>query len=205
VKTTNPKDFIELLEVFHIALSNGLIDKKEIIKWADQIITQDIEPDYFIIELSLCGQKTTNDIISLLSEYIGEEKPKTSGRVILGFLYRKYLAKQTTLKSVVSTIYWITWKTELPDEEKSFMYGLDDAYDCATEGIYGTIQAVENETLRFLEIYKDFNIDNFEDWKILDKTIESKIKVLSDIVKQENEEFLRTQTSKTKRKWWKPW
>jgi hypothetical protein len=129
VKTTNPKDFLELLEVFHIALSNGLLDKKEIIKWADEIIIKNSEPDYFIIELSLCGQKTTNDIISLLNEYIGEEKPQISGRVILGFLYRKYLDKQTTLKTVVGTIYWITWKTELPDEEKSFMYGLDDAYD----------------------------------------------------------------------------
>ena len=52
--TTNPRDFIELLEVFSIALTNGLIDKKEVIKWADNIITQDEKPDYFVIELSLC-------------------------------------------------------------------------------------------------------------------------------------------------------
>lgn len=85
------------------------------------------------------------------------------------------------------------------------MYGLDEEYDFAEEGIYGTVEAVEKETLRFLEIYKEFQIDNYKDWRKIDTTIESKIKVLSDIVKRENEEFSKVQAARTKRKWWKLW
>ena len=205
IKTTNPKDFIELLEVFSIALTNGLVDINEVIKWADNIIINDKEPDFFIIELSLCGHKKTIDIVSLLNEYIGQEKPQISGRVILGFLYRQYLAGYITLKKVVGSINWIVWQADLTDEEKSLMYGLDEDYDCAEEGIYGTIEEVEKETLRFLEIYNEFQIDNYKDWKKIDATIESKIKVLSEIVKRENEEIIKLQAAKTKRKWWKLW
>jgi len=205
VNTTNPKDYIELLEVFRIALTNGLLDKNEIIKWADNIITSNNEPDYFIIELSLCGHKSANDIVSLLNEYIGQCKPQISSRVILGFLYGQYIAGQLALRKVVGSIDWIIWQTDLTEDEKSFMYGLDDNYNCAEEGIYGTVEAVESQTLRFLEIYKDFQIDNFKDWKLIDTTIDDKIKVLLEIVKKENEDFIKNQNKLTKRKWWKIW
>ncbi len=205
MKTTNPKDFIELLEVFSIGLTNGLLDKDEVIKWADSIITNDNEPDFFIIELSLCGHKSLNDVVSLLNEYIGQEKPQISGRVILGFMYRQYLTGKITLRKVVGAVNWIVWQANLSDEEKGFMYGLDEDYDCAEEGIYGAVEAVEKETLRFLEIYKGFQIDNFKDWKFIDVTIDDKIKVLSEIVKKENDEFLKNQNATTKRKWWKLW
>lgn len=205
VKTTNPKDFLELLEVFSIALANGVLDKYEVVKWADRIITKDSEPDLFIIELSLCEHKSLNDIVSLLNEFIGQEKAQVSGRVILGFIRQQYLARKITLKKVVGAINWIAWQVDLTDEEKSFMYGLDDYHDCSEEGIYGTVEAVEKETLRFLEIYKDFQIDNFKEWKLIDSTIDEKIKVLSEIVKKENEEFIKNQNILTKRKWWKIW
>jgi len=203
--TTNPRDFIELLEVFSIALTNGLIDKKEVIKWADNIITQDEKPDYFVIELSLCGHKSVNDVISLINEFVGQDKPRISGRVILGFLYKAYLDGQIKLNKVTSSINWIAWETELTDDEKSFMYGVDEEYDCAIEGIYGSVEIVEKEALRFLEIYKDFQIDNFEDWKRIDITIEPKVNQLSELVRQEDEIFIKTQAEQRKKKWWKFW
>lgn len=67
---------------------------------------------------------------------------------------------------------WIVWQADLTDEEKSFLYELEDNYDCAEGGIYGTVEKVEKETLRFLEIYKDFQIDNFKAWKLIDATID---------------------------------
>jgi hypothetical protein len=205
LNTTNPKDFIELLEVFSIALTNGLMDKNDVIKWADNIIINDNEPDFFIIELSLCGHKNLNDIISLLNEFIGPEKPQVSSRVILGFVHRQYLVGKITLRKVVGVVDSIVWKTDLTDEEKSFMYGLDDNYNCAEEGIYGSVEVVEKETIRFLEIYKEFQIDNYNEWRRIDSTIEGKIKVLSDIVKRENEEFKKDLDARTKRKWWELW
>lgn len=205
MKTTNPKDFIELLEVFSIALTHELLDKNEVIKWADAIILGDTEPDYFIIELSLSGQKSNNDIVSFLNQYIGHEKPQVSTRVILGFLYRQYLNGHITLKKLVNTVDWIIYETDITDEEKGFMYGLKENYLCAEEGIYGTIKDIEEETLRFLEIYKEFQFDNFKNWKTIDSTINIKVKILSEEIRKEREEVKKIQTGQRKRKWWKFW
>ena len=38
---------------------------------------------------------------------------------------------------------WIVWQADLTDEEKSFLYELEDNYDCAEGGIYGTVEKVE--------------------------------------------------------------
>ncbi len=203
--TTNPRDFIELLEVFSIALTKGLLDKEEVIKWADNIITQDDKPDYFIIELSLCGHKSINDIISLINEYVGQDKPKISGRIFLGLLYSAYLTGHVKLDKVTRAIYWIVWEDRLTEDEKSLIYGIDEDYDCAIGGIYGSVEIVEKEVLRFLEIYKDFQINNFDDWKEIDITIEPKVIQLSELVRQENKIIITTQAEPKKKVWWKFW
>jgi len=41
----NQNEYSIILEVFRIALINGLIDKREIIDWADMQIMKENEPD----------------------------------------------------------------------------------------------------------------------------------------------------------------
>ena len=45
---TNPRDFVSLLEVFRICVTNKVMDTQWIIEWADAVIEQDAEPDYLI-------------------------------------------------------------------------------------------------------------------------------------------------------------
>nr|MCU0348865.1 hypothetical protein [Saprospiraceae bacterium] len=175
MKTTNPKEFVELLEVFRIAIINGILDKKEVIQWADSIISRDIEPDIFIIELSLCESKSVHDISSLINEFIGEEKTKLSSRVVLGLLFKKSTEGNIDLEKVNNTLSWLVWQTDLTEEESSLMYGAEDYYYLAKEGSHGTIDRIKAETLAFLEIYKDFRIDNFDEWKEVDATIHPKV------------------------------
>ena len=118
MQTTNSKDYIELLEVFRIALTRGLLEKSEVVKWADNIIANDNEPDYFIIELSLCGNQNLNDTISLISEFIGQDKPLLSERIILGLLYKQYLEKKITLKRAISFINWILREENLTERKQ---------------------------------------------------------------------------------------
>lgn len=205
MQTTNIRNYIELLEVFHIGLTNGLLDKGEVIRWADNIIKQDEQPDYFVIELSLCGHKSINDIVSLINEFVGEPKPIVSGRVILGFAYRQYSKKAISLRKVTTAIYWLVWQREFTEAEKSFMYGLDEDLDCAESGIYGTVEAVEMETLRFIEIYKDFSIDNFDKWGEINNVIDEKVKELSKIVIAEGEQIMNEQRTTPRKHWWKFW
>jgi hypothetical protein len=203
MKTTNPKDYLGLLDVFSIALTNGLIDKSDVIKWADNIIQKDIDPDPFIIDLSLCGHKSINDIISLINEYVGLERPQVSGRVILGFLHKQYLGGQITLQKVAHSLNWVVWQTDLTEAEKSLMYGLEEDYDLAVDNIMGTVEGMEKEILRVIEIYKDFNIDNFIDWPAINKDIDNKIQELTLIISKE-QSTIRQSLQSTK-KWWKFW
>ena len=179
MRTTNIQGYIELLEVFHICLTNGLLRKEEVIKWADNIIQHEEQLDYIVIELSVCGHKSVNEIISIINEFVGEPKPIVPGRVVLGFLFTQFKAGHISLRKVTAAIYWLVWNGNLTEDEKSFMYGLDDKMDCAERGIYGTVEAVERETLRFIEIYSDFKIGNFDKWSEINKTIEEKVRRLA--------------------------
>lgn len=205
VQTTNIKEYIELIEAFHIGLSNGLLDKQEVVKWADKIIEQDDEPDINVIELSLCGHQSVNDIVSLLNEIVGYPRPPISGRVILGLLYNNYKNGKVTLEKVAGSMNWIIWQSELTDDEKSFMHGIDDMYDLAVSGTFGTVEDFEMDTLRFIEIYKDFRIDNFEEWKAIDSIIDEKVKHLSVIVDADNKERMEKYSKKNRKPWWKFW
>ena len=66
------------------------------------------------------------------------------------------------------------------------MYGLDDEYDLAVDKVYGTIESVEKETARFIELYKDFKIDNFNEWTEIDKTIDHLQKTKDALLSSEN-------------------
>jgi hypothetical protein len=207
MKTTDPKDYIELLEVFSIAVVNGIVDKQYIIKWADKIIYQDDEPHDLIIELSLCGHKNVSDIASIIGEFIGEQKPVVSGRVILGLLYHQFVSGQITLAKVVSDFWLVLDDDQLTSQERSLLYGLDEDFDLANENLAFTIEDVKKWTLEVLEIYKDFNLDNFKDWKDIDKTVDQKVQELS--VKKEVEDGVyvqkRYRTFGLKKPWWKIW
>ena len=69
-----PTDFPLLLEVFRDGLALGLISKEEVIAWADQIIIEEDEPDYFFIEVSL--SHNTNGVAEVFDRaYFLAEKP----------------------------------------------------------------------------------------------------------------------------------
>lgn len=175
MKTTDPNNYVELLDVFNIALSVGIIDKFFIINWADEIIKNEDSPNEFIIELSLCGHKDINYVISLINEFVGSNKSSISSRVILAILYHKYKKGQINLQKVTYTINRINWQGELTEIEKKLIYGLDDDFELAHNGIKGSLKEVEKFTLLFLSLYKEFTLENFENWNELNESIVSKI------------------------------
>lgn len=83
-----------------------------------------------------------------------------------------------SLKIAVSAIDRLSWTAGLSEEEQRFMLPLDDGYALATSGTFGTVKAVETQTMRFLEVYKDFRLDNMQEWQAIDASIADKIKQL---------------------------
>jgi hypothetical protein len=187
----NIGDHINLLETFRIGLINGVIEKSRIINWADHCLQLEDEPDSIIIELSLCGRQNVNEIISAIDEFIGENKPVISARAIFGFLYQEYSNKSITLKKVVFSIDWITLNVEILEEEKCLMNGIGDGYYLAESKAHGTIESIENEVLRFLNIYKEFKLEYPENWNKVNNFINENIKKLSSKIKAEQDEAMK--------------
>lgn len=57
---------------FRMGLVTGMVEKRELIEWADREIVRTPEPDDEIIELALCGSRPYSEIIWLLSSFVSE-------------------------------------------------------------------------------------------------------------------------------------
>jgi hypothetical protein len=178
MQQTDLKTFIDLLEVFRLGLHTGIIERQVVVEWADRLVMQEETPDYFLIELSLGGRNNINDFIGLLDEYIGESKPEVSKRVILGCLLHQYRSGQLTLQKAIRAIDWLAMCVDYSKEEHSFMAGIDDDFNLADEGICGTFSDMEIFLLRFLSVYRGFNLDNRQDWQKLNDAAINQAKVL---------------------------
>lgn len=171
---TNPV----LFRVFSLGLTTNVIAQNEIVAWADGVILKDDAPDSFVVELSLVGNRDKNDIITLLNGFIGPEMAPVAGRVVLGLVYRRFVDGKLSLKNAVSAIDMLIRTAGLSEEEQRLMLPLDDGYALATSSTFGTVETIETETMRFLEVYKEFRLDNMHEWQEIDATIADKIKRL---------------------------
>ncbi|MBO2007454.1 hypothetical protein [Hymenobacter negativus] len=180
---TNPKDFVALLEVFSIGLTNKIVSTRQVIDWADAIIQQDAEPDDFIIELAMSGSQSINDLISLINVYVGDAIPSVAGRATLGLLYHEYIAGKIDLYRVVRTIDWLVRHRDFTAEEHGFMCGVDDEYAMAAEGIYGSVAGVADYVLRFLNFYQAFHLANMKEWDEINESVPGKMLALYNQLK----------------------
>jgi len=166
----NSAETTALLEVFRICLINTILDKQQVIAWADKQIEQEAEPPYFIIELALSGSKNINDTISILHNLVGENKPQVAGRAVLGYLHQRYTSDSLSLQQVATTIYWLGLHGEFSPEEHHFMRWIDTEYDLAVDG-YGSIAEAASQIVRFTALYKDFNLVNAPQWQEINNAI----------------------------------
>ena len=171
---TNPKDFTALFETFSIGLTNRIISVRQIIDWADAIIEHDAEPDDFIIELAMCGQDNINGLISLLTAYVGEAKSWVAGHATLGLLHHTYTAGKVNFYRVVQTMDWLATHDQVSEEECRLLYGIDDIYSMAVEGVHGSVDTIANFVAHLLAFYQDFRLDNATQWAEIDAALDLK-------------------------------
>src|SRR5690606_26849821 len=136
----------------------------------------------FFIDLALSSSKSINEVVHYFSDYLNFENPVVSGRPILGLLSIRYFNGQITYDQAIRILYGLKLGALFNEIEEGRIYSLDNDLDCATEGIYGTLENVQCELEKFLSIYKDYTIYNFEKWEALDKVVDSE---LGEVYKRE--------------------
>jgi hypothetical protein len=142
------------LEIFRIALISGYIKVSSVIDWADKKIQNDFE-DYKYIEIATTYN--INDMISVLKQPTGEFDPQKVVRGFLGVLHHHYKNKLTDTKIIIRTLYQLLQEYEsfMTDKEIGIIYQLDDGYDLAIQGIYGSIAELNAELGIFLKEYSN--------------------------------------------------
>jgi hypothetical protein len=204
MQSTNPKDILTTLHLIRAGLASGLLKKEEVIDWADMIITKDEQPDIFFIDLAMSSSKSTNDVIHHISDFLNFDNPAVQGRPLLGMLYSQYTGGQINLEQAVSKLFRLKSEAIFNEREEGSIYWLEDQYDLAKHGIYGSLQAVDQELKKFLSVYKDYSIDNYEQWPDLESVVDRKWEEDYQLQLIEKEKYSAKQKEKTK-PWWKFW
>jgi hypothetical protein len=128
-----------------------LYSPAEAVQWSDQSIEAQEHPDYALIELSLATQ--TQEIIRHLESLAEQADPS----VVLRGLFRKMLrslnvdegnAEQLS-RTLFRLVHEDEWRTSGLDENDA--YHIDDGFDLAVTGVWGTRSDAVRELRTFLE------------------------------------------------------
>lgn len=132
---------------FKFALEAGVIDRQEIVRWADDRLMSE-EYDDRIAEISMSKNKTNKDIEALLGELAALDDDFAGFRGMLGRMHSALEADPTRLHEFTRLLerLWIRHDYTLP-EDLGFIIGLEDDYLLAAEGQYGSISAIYTQLL----------------------------------------------------------
>ena len=160
-------DTMNNLKLVKFGLEFGLIDKDEVIAFAEKEILKEGNPDYFWIEVSMLSEKPVEDLISLIAEkvrepingYLGHPSPlnRKDMLAIFKLTYQKLLAGSiSTEVAMRATIIEFRNSDELLIEnEHGEMHGLDYAYCDGIDQGWSSIHDVKRDLLVFLKRYAE--------------------------------------------------
>jgi hypothetical protein len=199
-----PEKYKVVIEVFALGILNGVIEKQQIIDWADNIIRNENEPDFFILELSLINTKSNSDILSLLNEYREESIYIISARAYMAMVYHKLLNGQLELQQVVNAIYALVPSELISGYEEGRIYTMEYENDSIDNGYFNiTAEEVKTNAIEFLSLYREFSMDNIPDWGKINTEVELKLVLLEKENEIKTKEFQIKHAPKTP--WWKFW
>ncbi len=144
---------------FKLALEAGVIDRQEIVRWADDLLMSE-EYDDRLAEISLSGDKTNKDIEALLGELAAPEDDFAGFRGMLGRMHGALKADPTRLHEFTRFLerLWIRHDYTLPDD-LGFIIGLEDDYLLAEDGHFGTVDQFRSQLLADLARFRDTNTE----------------------------------------------
>ena len=144
---------------FKLALEGGVIDRQEIVQWADDLLMTE-EYDDRLAEISLSRDKTNKEIEAMLGELAAPDDDFAGFRGMLGRMHDALKADPTRLHEFTRFLerLWIRHDYTLPDD-LGFIIGLEDDYLLAEEGQYGSVSAILTQLLDDLSRFRNTNTE----------------------------------------------
>ena len=148
-----------LVSEFELSLEAGVIDRAEIIRWADNIMLTE-EYDDNIAEICMSMNKTDKEIEEFLRRVAGSTSNWEGTRRMLGRMYGALTNEPDRIHEFTQFLdrLWIRNGHEVP-EDLSFIIGLEEDYQLAEEGQWASIDGFRSYLLENLSRYQTNNTE----------------------------------------------
>jgi hypothetical protein len=133
----------------------GYYTDADIEHWAERQIDASDKPSLTLIELATLRGSNPIDVMNLLRSLGGTLSPSVTIETQIGFLGMLYDANRISLKTATNGLIAMVHDQGVTGDQRSKIYGLDDMYDLALAGTYGTISQVESEFRSLVRPYAD--------------------------------------------------
>ncbi|WP_246226477.1 hypothetical protein [Pseudomonas atagonensis] len=133
------------------ALELQVLDVSDIVRWADEAISEQADPPYELIELALMSQSNRFDTARQL---LRVATPSMSSAEVLPYVlaaaHQKLLEAPDFGKVLAEEMYrcWAKANGDFPEALRPFGY-FDDAYALAESETFGTVDQIHRELLEF--------------------------------------------------------
>jgi hypothetical protein len=142
--------------VLALGFELGLYSRADVAEWLTQAVERVDALSGPLLELTTLKGKHDVDIVNLLYQLGPARRPAERARDRFGVLYELLTTDGVSLGDAVKQMYRIALEDLSPEDEGGEYFAclaLDDRYDLASGGIYGTLDDVRREAVDFLERY----------------------------------------------------
>jgi len=130
----------------------GYFDKSDIARWADRQIAAIDDPCTELLDLSMNRNTHPFDVMQLLRS-LGAADPAATIQAQIGFIGLLYDKQELTTQRAIRGLFALVHESGITEDEKSQIDYLDDGYDLAAAGSYGTIDEIERDLKDFVSPY----------------------------------------------------
>lgn len=148
-------NLVQQIEVNRLAVLCGIFSKEELIKFLDKIIANLDEPPYEIIEASLVYNSNIQDALHMLREYFYRSNGDDLNiyKELLHIISEKYQANEISINDSICYLDNLMKEVNLDDEIISIINYLSDGLYLAEQKIYGDLETIEDEFIKFILQY----------------------------------------------------
>ena len=141
-------------DVLRCGYDVGFFGKTDIANWADRQIEAIENPSTALLDLSMIRHTHPLDVMNLLRS-LGPTDPAKTIETQIGFIGLLLAGQRITTELAIRGLWALIHEPGITEEQQSQIYFLDDGYDLAVAGTYGTINDIECELREFVTPYSE--------------------------------------------------
>lgn len=141
-------------DVLRCGYNVGFFDKSDVEAWADRQIEASTYPCTELLDLSMTRQTHPLDVMNLLRSF-GPPDPATTIQTQIGFIGLLLAKNKISTELAIRGLWSLVHEPGTTHEQQSQIYCLDDGYDLAVAGTYGTMDDIERELHDFVSPYAE--------------------------------------------------